>query len=46
MWKFQDFTVTQILWEMNFGEARSFKTAVFALKRALNFVNLANFNLQ
>ena len=30
MWKFQDFSDTQILCEINFGEYRSSKTAVFA----------------
>ena len=29
MWKFQDFSVTQILREINFGECRCCKTAVF-----------------
>ena len=30
MWKFQDFSVTHILREINFGESRSYKTVVFA----------------
>ena len=29
VWKFQDFSATQILREINFGEFRSTKTAVF-----------------
>ena len=31
VWKFQDFSVIQILREINFGESRSSKTAVFAI---------------
>ena len=38
VWKFQDFSVTQISLEINFGEARSSKTAVFAIFGALNLV--------
>ena len=30
MWKFQDFSVTQILREINFGESRNSKTAFLA----------------
>ena len=30
MWKFLDFPITQILREINFGESRSSKTALFA----------------
>ena len=37
MWKFQDFSVDQILREINFGESKSSKTAVFAILGALNF---------
>jgi len=29
VWKNQDFSIFQILREINFGESRSFKTAVF-----------------
>ena len=43
VWKFQDFSVTQILREINYGESRSSKTAVFAILGVLNFVNLVNF---
>ena len=46
MWKFQDFSVTQILREIKVGESRSSKTAIFATCKALNFVNLMNFSLQ
>ena len=31
VWKFKDFTVTQILREINIGESRSSKTEVFAI---------------
>ena len=37
VWKIQDFPVTQILREINFGDSRSAKTAVFAIFGALNF---------
>ena len=37
MWKFQDFSVIQILREINFGESRSYQTAVFALFWIPNF---------
>ena len=43
VWKFQDFSVIQILREFSFGES---KTAVFASFRALNFVNLLTFSFQ
>ena len=45
--KFQDFSVIQILREINFGEFRSFKTAnaIFPFLGDLNFVNLVNFSL-
>ena len=35
MWKFQDFSATQILREINFVESRSSKTAHFAIFFAL-----------
>ena len=38
VWKFQDFSDTQILREINLEESRSSKTAVFAIFEALNFV--------
>ena len=46
MWIFQDFSVIQILLEINFWESRSSKTAIFAILGALNFVNLVNFSIQ
>ena len=42
----ENFSVIQILREINFGKFRRSKTAVFAIFVALNFVNLANFRLQ
>ena len=42
--EFQDFSVTQILREINFGESRS--STVFAILSTPNFVNLAKFRLQ
>ena len=46
MWKFEDFSITQILREINFRESRRLQTAVFAKLRALNFVDLANLALK
>ena len=43
VWKFQDFSITQILRESNFGESRSSKNAIFG---TLTFVNLVDFNIQ
>ena len=37
VWKFQDFSVTLILREINFGVSRSSKTAIFVFLEALNF---------
>ena len=45
MENFQDFFVTRILCEINFGKSRSSKTADFAIFGALNFVDLVNFSL-
>ena len=42
MWKFHDFSVTQNLREVNFGESRSSKTAVLAILGALKMIDLAN----
>ena len=42
----QDFSVTQILREINFEEFGSSKTAIFAFPWALKFVDLVNFTLQ
>ena len=46
VWKFQNFSVIQILREINFGESESFEIAIFANFGALNVVNLVNFSLQ
>ena len=46
VWKFQNFSVTHILREINFGVSRSYKTAVFVIFGVLNFVDLVNFSLQ
>ena len=39
VWKFQDFSVIQILRKINFEEYRSSKNAVFTILEALNNVN-------
>ena len=36
MWKFHDFSITQILREINFWESKSAKSAIFTHKEALN----------
>ena len=41
VWKFHDFSVTQILREINFGESRSSENAVFAIHWAQNLVNFS-----
>ena len=46
MWKSQDFLNTQILRIISLEDSRSAKTAVFAISRAVNFVNLVTFNLE
>ena len=38
--------ITQILCEINFGQFRSYKTAVFALFGAVKFDNLVNYSHQ
>ena len=45
VWKFQDFSVTQILREINFGESRSSKTAVYSILGDQNLVHLVNISL-
>ena len=45
-WKYQDFSVIQILREINLGESRCSETAVFAILGARNFVDLVNFAFQ
>ena len=37
MWNFHDFTITQILREINFGDSRSAKCAIFIHLEAMNF---------
>ena len=44
VWKFQDFSITQILREINFEESGSAKNAVFAILGAVNLVILVNFS--
>ena len=40
VWKFQDFSVTQILREINLGAFRCCKTALFAILGALSYVKM------
>ena len=37
MWKFQDFSIAQILREINFGDSRNAKSAILPHLEALNF---------
>ena len=37
VWRFQEFSVTQILREINFGDSRSVKSAILTHLKALNF---------
>ena len=37
MWKFHNFSITQILREIDFGDARSAKYAIVTRSMALNF---------
>ena len=37
MWKFHDFSITQILREINFGDSRSAKSAILTHLEALKF---------
>ena len=46
VWKFQNFSVIQILREINFVAHRSSITIVFAISGGLKFVNLVNFSLK
>ena len=46
VWKFHDFPISEMLREINFGESRSSKSAIFAFFEGLNFVKLVNFSLQ
>ena len=45
LWKFQNFSITQILREIIFKECRSSEISIFAILRALNFIDLVNSNL-
>ena len=42
VWKFHDFSIAQILREINFGDCRSAKSAILTHLEALNF-DLFNF---
>ena len=44
--KLQDFSVNQILREINFGESRNGKIVILVILGALNCVDLVNFSLQ
>ena len=46
MRKFQDFSVIQILREINFGESRSSKPTYSFILGTMNFTDLVNFSLQ
>ena len=46
VWKFQDFSVSQILREITFGESRSSNTPVFAIFGELNSVDPVIFSLR
>ena len=41
MWKCNDFSITQILREINFEDSRVLKSAILTHLEAQNFVNLA-----
>jgi len=43
---FRIFSITQILREINFWDSRSAKPVVFAISRAVKFVDLVEFSLQ
>ena len=43
MWKFNDFSITQILREINFRESSGCNTNVFPILEALHFVNVVLF---
>ena len=46
VWKFYDYSVTQILREINFGESRRLKTAIFATFSGSEFSYLIGFSLK
>ena len=43
MCKFQDFSITHILREINFMHSRSAKTAIFAIKKGSEFCSFGKF---
>ena len=45
MWKSQNFSVTHILREINFGCCEAKKTAILTIRAALNFEFLATFDI-
>ena len=45
MWKFHDFSITEILRESNYAESRSAKSAILTHLGALNFAILVDFSL-
>ena len=46
VWKFQNFSATQILCEINFGDSNRAKTAIFTILEALNFEFLEKFHTE
>ena len=45
MWKYQDFSATQILREINFGHFEATKTAILTIWVVLNFEFLGIFDI-
>ena len=45
MWKFQGFSIIQIIREIDLGEFRSSEIAYITILGALNFENVVNFSL-
>jgi len=46
VWKFQDISVIQILREINFGESKNFKTAVFVIFAIFGFLQFVNISFR
>ena len=46
VWNNQDFSVTQLLREINFENLEALKKPIFAILGALKIVNLVNFSFQ
>ena len=46
VWKYHDFSVTQILREINFEEYKSSETGVFATLGAVKMINFLNVSFQ